>query len=74
MSEVVECVDRSDVVMDGGWPRDLRVGQGPAANQGATASGGQTGQTLGVRGWQDTRTLMKPVLPALVTYTLGMVS
>lgn len=64
MSEVVECVERSDVVMDGGWPRDLSAGQGPAANPGgggATARGGQAGQ--------DTRTLtMKPVLlPRLST-------
>ena len=60
-------MERSDVVTDGGWPRDLS-GQGPAANGGgATARGGQTGQ--------DTRTLTtKPVLPAPVKYTLGSVS
>lgn len=46
MSEVVECVDRSDVVMDGVWTRDLSVGEGPVVVSEATASGGDTDQSL----------------------------
>lgn len=67
MSEVVECVDRSDVVMDGGWPRDLSAGQGPAANRGRHSPWG-TGSRPGHQDPDD-----EACPPAPVKDTLGIV-
>lgn len=39
-------MDRSDVVMDGVWTRDLSVGEGPVVVSEATALGGDTDQSL----------------------------
>lgn len=69
MSEVVECVERSDVVMDGGWPRDLSAGQGPAANRGG---GRHSPWGTGRPGHQDPDDEACP--PAPVKYTLRIAS